>query len=299
MANKATTVEEQIELLRSRGMLIIDDEIDKAKEYLLDIGYYRLGFYWHYFEIDKKHNFKEGTRLNYAIELYYFDVDLRNLLSKYLYRIEVHFRTQVVYFASNLYKDSPTWFIDAKLVNNNFLNRLGSIYNDNFKKNNDNFKKNNAAIKKHHQKYINDKYAPAWKTLEFFTFGQVFSLYKNLKDENLKKTIGSSYGINNIGVFENHVSSIINIRNICSHSAVLFDYNQPLGIKKIPSKRYRLKTRNQTNINASIHLILFVLSIVSQNRADDLQKALKELFVTHMQNDILGEIIDTHICFDL
>lgn len=48
MSKKATTVEEQIELLKSRGMTISNEE--KAIEQLLDIGYYRLGFYWYYFQ---------------------------------------------------------------------------------------------------------------------------------------------------------------------------------------------------------------------------------------------------------
>lgn len=37
----ATTIEEQIKLLRSRGMTFGNEE--KVKENLLDIGYYRLG----------------------------------------------------------------------------------------------------------------------------------------------------------------------------------------------------------------------------------------------------------------
>ena len=41
---KATTVDEQIDKLKSRGMII--DDNDKVRENLLDIGYYRLGFYW-------------------------------------------------------------------------------------------------------------------------------------------------------------------------------------------------------------------------------------------------------------
>lgn len=48
MADRATTIEEQIALLESRGMKI--DDKDKAQENLLDIGYYRLGFYWFPFE---------------------------------------------------------------------------------------------------------------------------------------------------------------------------------------------------------------------------------------------------------
>ena len=45
MGNKATTIEEQIALLKERGM-VIDLDNKKVKEILLDIGYYRLGFYW-------------------------------------------------------------------------------------------------------------------------------------------------------------------------------------------------------------------------------------------------------------
>ena len=41
---KATTIEEQIKRLRDRNVTIVDEE--KAKENLLDIGYYRLGFYF-------------------------------------------------------------------------------------------------------------------------------------------------------------------------------------------------------------------------------------------------------------
>ena len=59
MGSKATTVEEQIQKLSDRGMVFENDnEIEKAKEILLDIGYYRLGFYWNPFEIDKDHNFE-------------------------------------------------------------------------------------------------------------------------------------------------------------------------------------------------------------------------------------------------
>lgn len=44
----ATTIDKQIELLSSRGMTFKDEA--KARENLLDIGYYRLGFYWFPFE---------------------------------------------------------------------------------------------------------------------------------------------------------------------------------------------------------------------------------------------------------
>lgn len=160
----------------------LDYQSDKIKEILLDIGYYRLGFYWNPFKVDKNHNFKKGTSFSDAIKLYYFDAHLRNILSKYINRIEINFRTKLIYHVSNKYKESPTWFADKNVVNENITNSLKKYYDDKFIK-------SNKPIKRHHSKYINDKYAPAWKTLEFFTFGTILNIYKNLKDDKIKKQI--------------------------------------------------------------------------------------------------------------
>ena len=178
MAGIATDVENQILKLQERGM-ILDLEPEKVKEILLDIGYYRLGFYWNPFEINTNHQFQEGTLFSNAVTLYYLDVDLRNLLLKYLNRIEINFRTKIVYYVSNKYKSSPTWFINPRVINPSYIKTIGKYYNDDFKR-------TNKTIKLHHSNNINDLYAPAWKTLEFFTFGAVLKTYKSLNDNDLK-----------------------------------------------------------------------------------------------------------------
>ena len=61
MGNIATSFSEQIALLEKRGMTI-DMDPNKVKEILLDIGYYRLGFYWHPFVIDENHNLAKDTK---------------------------------------------------------------------------------------------------------------------------------------------------------------------------------------------------------------------------------------------
>ena len=129
MGQIATTITDQIQKLKDRGMVFQCDE-EKVKEHLLDIGYYRLGFYWKPFEIDETHNFSEGTKFDDVITLYYLDVDLRNILNKYLTRLEINFRTKLVYFVSNRFKvpililsnvstgcsnDNPTELCPAKL----------------------------------------------------------------------------------------------------------------------------------------------------------------------------------------
>ena len=69
--------------------MIINNE-DKAKEVLSDVGYYRLGFYWFPFErsypckVRRTHEFREGTNFDDIVRLYYFDFNLRGILTNYL-----------------------------------------------------------------------------------------------------------------------------------------------------------------------------------------------------------------------
>lgn len=72
----ATTIEEQIDRLKERGMSVSDDA--RASEILLDLGYYRLGFYWFpmertYPNKDKRnHKFKEGAAFDTSVRLLRF-----------------------------------------------------------------------------------------------------------------------------------------------------------------------------------------------------------------------------------
>lgn len=288
MGAKATTVDEQITLLKGRGMVIADEP--KAKEILLDIGYYRLGLYWNCFECDDKHSLIEGTKFEDVVALYYIDVDLRELLLKYIYRIEVHFRTQIVYLVSNEHKDSPTWFVDPKVVASGYIADFDKFYTDKFKR-------NNRPIFKHHQKYINDKYAPAWKTIEFMTFGAILKLFKCLKDEKIKQKIALSYKLRSLKVFYNFMQSIVYVRNICSHGGVLYDLSQPLGINKIPGNNHLFTQRH--SLDASIKVIRYLLAQISQNRADDLNKKLDELLRKHLNNQAIKYVIETKTSYKL
>ena len=44
---------------------------------------------------NRTHQFSSGANFDWAIKLYYFDFDLRNILLRYISRIEVNFRTSV------------------------------------------------------------------------------------------------------------------------------------------------------------------------------------------------------------
>lgn len=285
MGRKATTIDEQIKILTDRGM-ILDCGLDKATEHLLDIGYYRLGFYWNPFEKDKHHNFKEGTKFSTIINLYYLDVDLKYLLMRALNRIEINIRTQLIYIVSNRYKESPTWFSNPKVMKQKFIQDFPKYYNDYFKD-------NNKPIKEHHKKYINDVYAPAWKTLEFLTFGSIFSVFYNLKDEYLKKRIANHYGMKKVDVFINYFRTIIFIRNICAHSGLLYDSNTPLAIK--PTPLIRVNNNNRHSLNTAIQVVLYFLGRVSVNRRYELEQEIRKLFEKQIEDKEIKQIIENKI----
>ncbi|MCL9807573.1 Abi family protein [Flavobacterium amniphilum] len=285
MGNIATSIKEQIQKLKNRGM-DLDLEEDKIKEILLDIGYYRLGFYWNPFEIDENHNFAEGTKFSSIIDLYYLDVDLRSILTKYLYRIELNFRTKLIYYVSNKYKLSPTWFIDSKVINRDFIDAFDHFYDDDFIN-------NNKPIKKHHAKYINDKYAPAWKTLEFFTFGSILKIYKSLNEEDVKVRISEIYGVKNYQKFINLFETIVYVRNCCAHSSILFDLNLPKSISAFAEIKFNGHERH--NLDSCIKVILFILNKISTSRHDEMLKAIDDLFLSHKNNPVTKSIIENEI----
>lgn len=267
----ATTTEEQIKCLKERG-LIIEDEA-KASEILLDIGYYRLGFYLFPFEVNypnlenRDHKFNPGTLFDSAVVLYYFDFDLRNLLLRYTSRIEVALRTYITYYISNKYKHSPTWFVDTNIIDPKFKKKFKpEIYSKILIR--------VPALKRHHNKYINDKFAPAWKTIEFLSFGSVLKLYKALKNLEDKRAIAAHFNVKKISVFENYIDTIVFIRNQCAHGNALFDLSMP---KSIASGPIKIKQNHEYTLATAIDVILYILDKVSSNRARELKKLLKEI----------------------
>ncbi len=288
MGKTATNTIKQIQHLKDRGM-DLDYEESKIKEFLLDIGYYRLGFYWNPFEKDDEHNFIDGTKFSTVIKLYYMDVDLRNILSRYINRIEINFRTKLVYYVSNANKNSPTWFADPTIVGTDFTDKIDEYYDDKFKR-------YNKTIKTHHTKYINDKYAPAWKTLEFFTFGVIYNIYNNVKDENIKTRISKEFGVYNYTKFKNLIETIILVRNICAHGDVLFDLKTPKGISIIPE--FSFNNNDRSSLDSCIKVVYYFLGQISKNRQKDMKRDIEEVFEGVKANPDLKDIVTGSINYN-
>lgn len=272
MTKSATTIEQQLDLLKSRGLAIND--ADKAREILLDIGYYRLGFYLFPFEKsypelrNRTHEYVEGASFEDAVNLYYFDFDLRLLLMRYLNRIEIAFRTSLINNLSNKYSTNPVWFVSPTVVNRLYAREFEcKVYTSDFKR--------NPIIHRHHQNNPNDRFAPAWKTLEFMTFGAVMKLYEQLKERDDKIFVAHKFGVRQVVTFESYMHAIRQVRNACAHGLLLYDLRLPRAIRRGPAA-YNSTERN--NIIGAIRVISYIMGTISANRASDMSEQIKSLY---------------------
>ncbi len=115
---KAASLDEQINLLKSRGLSIKDEA--QAKFYLKNIGYYRLSAYELPFQrgdhSETHHQFLPDTTFEQVLELYTFDRKLRLLVMDALERIEIAIKSFIINEMCIPY--GAHWYMDR----NHFVN---------------------------------------------------------------------------------------------------------------------------------------------------------------------------------
>ena len=87
------TIYEQIEILKSRGLIIEDETL--AKEFLLKNNYYRISGYSLTLRANDK--FSQAVSFQNIMEIYNFDKRLRAILLYHLETIETHFKSIYAY----------------------------------------------------------------------------------------------------------------------------------------------------------------------------------------------------------
>lgn len=278
---KAYTIEQQIARLKSNGMVFDNEE--KAKEILLDVGYYRLGFYSFPYEIkypclkDRDHKLKPGTTFKSVYDLYEFDTKLRRVLLNALDRIEVNIRTKIIYHISLRYIEAPCWFVSRKYVNSKFVNEFEEQVYAAMRKN---------PIIQHHHANHPGIYAPAWKTIEFMTIGNIITLYDSLKEPEAKDLVANAYGCSR-GVFYNYMETIRVLRNKCAHGGCIYRMDFPKGIKRLPAD---IAADCRHNIKGGIDVVKYMLGCISQARKTELENEIRHL-VSSIQTSETKDVI--------
>ena len=209
-----------IALLKSRGMTIADEAF--VKEQLSVISYFRLAGYWRPMEKDKLcHTFKCGSTFENAVELYYFDKELRALLFTTIQSIEIALRAKVIHQISMLY--GSFWFMDSK----NFTNQ--ELFIDNLNRLNRELSRSKEDfIQEHYNKYSRNQLPPVWKTLELASFGTLSKTFENFADNKIKKKIAKELGLPQHLYIESWLKSISALRNSIAHHGRVWNKIFPL-----------------------------------------------------------------------
>ena len=214
-------IHQQIAQLKSRGLIILDEA--SAKRFLQNVSYYRLAGYWWPMQDNKNlHTFKPNSTFENVVSIYNFDRELRLLIFDVIERIEIGFRTKLVYHLSG--EESPWWIEDASLFRNPSEHAKALITTDRELR-----QTKEVFIIEHYKKYQTDtRRPPAWKTLEVLSLCVISKIYGNLKHKTPSKdTIAAELGTINHTYLPSWLQTIAQIRNICAHHGRLWNKNLP------------------------------------------------------------------------
>ena len=283
----ATTIPQQIERLKERGLDIPNDEL--ATKYLANISYYRLGEYWYVMQSDKEnHTFKPNSRFSDVVALYNFDAELRLLLFGVIEKIEISFVLKLIYHLSH--EVDPWWFCNSEIFIDRlqFSRTLAKIEEEISRA-----RSKDVTIKNHFKKHKDDlRFPPSWKSLEQVSFGNLSKLYGNLKHTvKAKDTIAEEYGAVNHTYLPSWLQSIAQIRNFCAHHSRLWNRNLP-GTVKLLSKPPNPWITDDANVPKQhefnklyVHMCLmrYMLNIIQPNNT--FTQDLEALFVRYPNVD--------------
>ncbi|RUR04154.1 Abi family protein [Legionella sp. km772] len=246
----AITPEQQIELLKQRGLIIFDEA--RALCFLEAVSFFRLTPYMRPFQHpDNRHQFLSGTKFSQLTRLYDFDRKLRLLIIDAVERTEVAIRAHISNKLNALY--GSHWYLDRIYFKKNYdhlrliqniqgkqqialddyereCQRIDALQTaDEVYKNRLKLKRQQESYARHYTLTYNDpELMPSWAMLEELSLGELSHLFKGLAKDKDKKIIASGFDLF-APLLESWLHTLTVIRNICAHHARL--WNRELGIK--------------------------------------------------------------------
>ena len=205
-----TTFEEQLEILKERG-LIIDDK-DECLNFLRSVNYYRLSAYLLPFK-QSNNRYAEGTQFQTIRRIYIFDSKLRFQILAIIEEIEIFLRTQLAYFSAHrrgalgyLNKDNYSKRHDHDL----FIDNVPSIVNKNW----------GSPVVKHH-KDVYDGNFPIWVLIEFFSIGNLSYFFGDWLVDDKKMFAKVLYNVP-YTYLDSWLKCLTVLRNRCAHYTRLY-----------------------------------------------------------------------------
>ena len=284
MKKEFKTIDEQIEILKRKG-LIIEDETE-AKEILLRENYFFInGYRLLLMNSYSDKTFIKGSTFRELYALFLFDRAMRNIIFKYLLIIENQLKSITSYQLSKKYGYQEKDYLNVKnfTEDRSKIRRVKDLIEKMKRQVRINGSKHNATL--HYIK--NYGYVPMWILVKVLSFGIVCELYSVLKRED-QVEIASVFNVST-EYLEDFLPILANYRNLCAHEDIMFDHKTE---KVIPDTEYHEKLNifkmddeyiyGKNDIFAVIIMLKYLL------RKEDFRVMLKEI-------DYEKELLDSRI----
>lgn len=233
------TIDEQIDILKSRGLLFENEEA--AKKHILNYGYYEIVNAYKDFIVDDNDKFLEGEKFEHLFALFNLDKDLKNAVLYATLEVEMFFRTALAYHISNEFgHDEKNYlkrmnFKSGKKAKDKYGNEI--IENgkpvfevDYMLKKFNKILKDNIEPYKHYREIHG--HIPVWILLKGASFGNLRMLFKlsrkSIKINVIKSVLGIPQLVNldedTKDLFTDLMLIVQKFRNRAAHSGRIFNY---------------------------------------------------------------------------
>lgn len=246
------TLDEQIELLKQRGLTITDEE--RAKKYLLSQNYYNLiNGYAKFFPRDGE-NYTAQTNFDEITSLYVFERDFKQALLLGILEAETHLRSIYAYRFAEMYQSEPYAYLNINSYEQDKIllvtKTISNLSNKILHHSRDN--KNSSIahyVKKHN-------HVPIWVIVNYLDFGELRFLLKHSKKslqnsvaKDLLEFINQNIPDNTIPLppetLNSFLDNINQMRNICAHN------NRLIGFRCHQSTKYWVPLHDKYAITKS------------------------------------------------
>lgn len=278
MTKKFKSIEQQIEILRERGLIIND--YNKAFEFLYTHNYYRVSGYT--LTLRKNDRFYPNFTMDNIMEIYYCDEGMRHILLKYLEMIETKVKSIYAYEFCKIY--DPLAYLDAKNFNNINIHCRIMQKSQQLKKVNH----QHEAYIKHYMDDLNEA-MPLWTYIDLFTISDISFLYQ-ISEKRLKKAVANGINISTPKadtLLEHFLHSLTILRNLCAHGSRL--YNRLFEQRPRLNKQEKALLIIKDNIIDNAHLYSFIIimkRLLSSSEIKSFKTEINNLFKNYQFVDI-------------
>lgn len=213
------TIDEQISILQSRGIII--EDIDFAKETLIRENYFFINGYRHLFlKNGTDRYYKEGTTFRELIALFNFDRQIRNIFFKNLLIVENNMKSIFSYQLSKEYGYREKDYL--KTTNFSRNPEKQRQINDLLRKMKRQIRINGGQHQATNHYIKNYGYIPLWVVVKVLSFGIVSELFTIMKESD-QEAIAEVYRVSKENLIT-YLPILANYRNLCAHEDIVYNH---------------------------------------------------------------------------